>query len=67
MVRFTNEPYRITKEYDIELRRKVGVFRYATKTRKAVRITLITSYGVAPNAYANNILSQLTMDALFAK
>ena len=66
-IKFSNEPYLLTKEYDEELRRKVGVFRYTTKTRKALRLTMITSYGLVRNAYANSIPNQLTMDDLFLK
>ena len=64
-IKFSNKPYLLTKEYDEELRRKIGVFEYATKTRKAVRIVMITSYGLVRNAYANDIPNQLTMDDLF--
>lgn len=64
-IKFSNKPYLLTKEYDEELRRKMSVFEYATKTRKAVRIAMITSYGLVRNAYANDIPSQLTMDDLF--
>ena len=65
-MKFSNEPYLLTKEYNEELRRKMGVFRYTTKTRKALRITMITSYGLVRNAYANSIPNQLTMDDLFS-
>lgn len=64
-IKFSNKPYLLTKEYDEELRRKMSVFEYATKTHKAVRIAMITSYGLVRNAYANDIPNQLTMDDLF--
>ena len=64
-IKFPNKPFLLTKEYDEELRRKASVFEYATKTRKAVRILIVTSYGLVKNAYANDIPNQLTMDDLF--
>lgn len=65
-IKFSNKPYILTKEYDEELRHRMAVFEYATKTRKAVRITMITSYGLVRNGYSNDIPNQLTMDDLFA-
>ena len=65
-MKFTAGPFLITKDYDSNLKYKAAVFQYATNTRKAVRIVLITSYGVVRNAYADNIPNQLTMDCLFA-
>lgn len=35
-------------------------------TRKAVHITMVTTYGVKHNEYFNNIQSQVTLDELFA-
>ena len=66
-IKFSNDPYRITKEYDTSLRSKIGTFRYATNTRKAVRLVMITSYGLVENAYANSIPNKLTMDDLFTR
>ena len=64
-IKFSGKPFLLTKEYDEELRRKMSVFEYATKTRKGISIVIITSYGLVRNAYADNIQNQLTMDDLF--
>ena len=64
-IKFSDEPYRVTKEYDASLRNKIGTFKYATNTRKAVRLVMITSYGLVENAYSNSIPNKLTMDDLF--
>lgn len=37
-----------------------------TNTRKAVHITMVTTYGVRHNEYFNDIQSQVTLDDLFA-
>lgn len=66
-MKFSQEPYRLTKDYDDELRRKASIFKSVTQTRKAVRIVIITSYGLIQNSYSNSIPNQLTMDDLFVK
>lgn len=38
-----------------------------TNTRKAVHITMVTTYGVRHNEYFNDIQSQVTLDDLFAE
>lgn len=64
-IKFSDEPFRVTKEYDAALRNKIGTFKYATNTRKTVRLVMITSYGLVENAYTYNISNKLTMDDLF--
>jgi hypothetical protein len=50
------------------LRKKIGVFRDATKTTKAVWLTFITTHGLVRNQYAQALVhNALTMDALFEK
>ncbi len=66
-IKFSSKPFLLTKEYDEELRRKMSIFEYATKTRKGIRIVMITSYGLVQNAYANDFPNQLTMDDLFVQ
>jgi len=64
-MKFSDDVYRIDKEEDNKLRRRKSVFQEVTKTRKAIHLTMITTYGVAHNAYWNNIQSEVTMDDLF--
>ena len=57
--------YVIDKAYDENLRNKIEAFRSETKTRKALQVTMITTYGVKKNMYSNRVQSQLTLDDLF--
>ena len=43
----------------------MATFRHHSKTRKALHQTLVTTFGVAHNAYWNNIQNEVTMDDLF--
>jgi len=57
----------IDKSQDEILRKKKSAFICETKTRKAVHITMVTTYGVKRNEYWNNIQSEVMMDDLFVK
>jgi len=64
-IKYSNNEYVITKEYDLTLRRRRGLFIEETKTRKTVHDTLITTYGVKHNEYRDNIQSEVVLDDLF--
>jgi len=64
-MKFSQEPYNITKDYEQQLRDKMAVFRADTKTRKALIMTFITTFGLRPSTHTTIVRSQLTIDALF--
>ena len=47
------------------MRRRRNLFVEKTETRKAVRIVLVCTYGVADNPYAGNVHNVVTMEDLF--
>lgn len=48
------------------LRQKIGIFKAATGTRKAVILTFMTTHGLVENEYAGSLVQNaLTMDVLF--
>ena len=46
-VKYSINPFTITKSYADNLRNKVGAFRSETKTRKTLFLTMITTYGLS--------------------
>lgn len=65
-VKYSINPYLITKSYADKLRNKIGVFKNETKTRKAIFLTMITTYGLERNEYATSLVqNDLKMNALF--
>jgi len=66
-MKYSINPYTITKDYDAKLRDKIGVFKSATKTRKALHLTMITTFGLAENKYFHTAQQNLTMEVLFEK
>ncbi|MDR1795116.1 MAG: DUF4143 domain-containing protein [Erysipelotrichaceae bacterium] len=64
-IKYATREYEITKAYSETLEKKVLSFLSETKTKKAIRTTLITTYGVAPTPYQHAVQSFLTMNDLF--
>ncbi|MBR3758475.1 MAG: ATP-binding protein [Bacteroidaceae bacterium] len=64
-MKYSTQEYEITKRYNDELQERKELFRSKTKTRKALHLTLVTTYGVKNNAYFGMIQSEVTMDDLF--
>lgn len=64
-MKFCDTTYTITKDEDARLRQRKSSFIETSKTRKAVMTTFITTYGLTPGNYANEIPCQATMDSLF--
>lgn len=64
-MKFSVNPFIIDKKYDAILRNKAGAFKEDTGTRKAVFITMITTFGLQPSPYSGNVQNDLKMDVLF--
>jgi hypothetical protein len=64
-IKFSIDDYVIDKEYSENLRRKISTFQFVTKTKKSVRLTFITVYGVKKNQYSSIVNSQITAEDLF--
>ena len=66
-MKFSINQFSISKKYAENLRNKIGAFREATRTSKALFLTMITTYGVADNKYKGLIQNDLDMEVLFEK
>ena len=64
-MKFSVNDYIIDKDYNEIIRNKIEAFKQLTKTRKAVQVVFVTTYGVRQNAYSSIIQGQVTMDELF--
>lgn len=64
--KFSLDTFTIDKDYSEKLRAKIATFKTATKTKKSVFLTMITTYGVEKNKYSNLLIqNEVTMDDLF--
>ncbi len=64
-MKYSSGEYEITKKYEETLRERRELFRRETKTRKALHLTMVTTYGIKRNIYSDTIQSQITLDDLF--
>lgn len=64
-MKFSIDEFTIDKEYEANLRRKIEVFKNASKTRKNIQLTMITSFGIHRNMYSNLVQSEVVLDDLF--
>ena len=64
-MKYSLSEFSIDADYERNLRNKKSVFIEATKTRKAVHLTMVTTYGVRQNAYSGIVQSEITLDDLF--
>ncbi len=65
-LKYSINPYIIDKSYADRLRKKIAIFKSETKTRKAIFLTFITTFGLVQNAHAASLVQQdIPMDVLF--
>lgn len=64
-MKFSINDYVIDKDYDDILRNKIETFRRESKTRNAIQLVFVTTYGLKRNMYSNRIQSVVTLDDLF--
>lgn len=65
--KFSLDKFIISKDYSEKLRSKIATFKRVTKTKKSVFLTMITTYGVEKNKYANLLVqNEVTLNDLFS-
>lgn len=65
-IKFSVGEFIIDKDYEMKLKKKMEVFREAVKSKKALQLVMITTFGVRQNAHSGIVQSQVLMDDLFA-
>ena len=63
--KFSGGEFVIDKDYSLKLRNKITAFKAATKTPKALVLTMITTFGVKRNQYSGNVKQEVVLDDLF--
>jgi len=64
-IKYCESEYAIDKDYDKDLRNKIETFRSETKTKKALHLVFITTYGLKHGMYSGIAQSEVTADDLF--
>lgn len=65
-IKYSDEPFIITKEYVEVLKRKMAVFKEQTRTKKQLFLAFVSVNGVKNNYYAEDMISGIvTLDDFF--
>lgn len=64
-IKYSIEPYEITREYDEKLRHKIALFSSETNTRMSIVMTFISTFGILQNIYSGDVQNSITADDLF--
>ena len=64
-IKFSRAPFELSRKYIELLNTRLERFRTHTGTRKALHLTMLTTYGLAPNQYSGMIQSEVVLDDLF--
>ena len=64
-MKFSVSEFEISKKYDEEMRERRELFRNISKTRKALHLTMITTYGLKQNTYSGMIQNEVVLDDMF--
>lgn len=64
-MKYANDVYIIDKDYEERLRKRLSTFQHLKRTRKALHLTFITTYGLSRNTHSGNVQTEVTMDDLF--
>lgn len=66
-IKYTAEPFAITKEYANNLRNKIRVFKEKTRTKKQIFLVMITANGIKDNGYSDELVQAVvTLEDLFS-
>ncbi len=64
-MKFSEQEYTITHDYEMRLRERMGIFKQRTKTKDAVVHTFVTTFGVGEGKHKSIVHSEVTLDDLF--
>ena len=65
-MKYSLSEYAIDAEYEQKLRNKKSVFIDTTNTRKAVHLTMVTTFGIKANAHSGIVQNEITLEDLFS-
>ncbi len=65
-MKYSRAEFRIDRPYAERLRDRAESFRHHEKTKKTLRCTFVTLFGVKPNEYSGIVDDEITLEDLFA-
>ena len=64
-IKYSKAEYVISAKEEEQLRGKIAVFERETLTKKALHLTMVTTYGVVKNSHAGVVQSEVLLDDIF--
>lgn len=65
-LKYTTEPFAITKDYAHNLKNKMAVFKEKTRTKKQLFLALISAHGIKDTTYSDELVQGVvTLEDLF--
>ena len=64
-IKYSSQPYTISKEEEMRIRNRIADFTEETGTRHGILTTMITTFGIRQNVHSSVAQISLTMDDLF--
>ena len=64
-IKYSKSEYTISVQEESNLRKRIAAFETETRTKKAVHLTMVTTYGIVNNNHSGIVHSEVTLDALF--
>lgn len=64
-MKFSQNEFEITSDYEQKLRNKLSAFSELTKGRKSLQLTMVTTYGIKKNKHSGIVAKSITLDQLF--
>ena len=64
-MKYSREEYAITKEEHEKLQNRIAAFERIAGKNKSIHLTMVTTCGLAHNAYWNDVQSEVVLDDLF--
>lgn len=66
-MKYCQDLYMVTGEYEKHLRERQSTFVHFTKSKDAIHTIIVTTYGLKQNMYSSSIYATVTMDDLFVE
>ena len=63
-MKFSQDDFVISKDYDERLRRKLATLIERTGRKQNVQVTLVTTFGLKQNMYSSRVQRVVTLDEL---
>lgn len=64
-MKYSSEEFKLDKNYEKTIRDRIALFKHTENTRKALRCTFVTTYGIKANNYRSIVDDEVILDDLF--